>query len=63
MIKITDASGAEKYINCDLIEKIEKIPETRVMLLNGRAYIVQESPEELIRRVVEFKKLCAASGG
>ena len=59
MIKITDVSGKEKYLNCDLIEKIEIIPDTLLVLFNGKSFIVKESPDEIIDRIAEFKKRCA----
>lgn len=61
MIKITDVSGKEKYLNCDLIEKIEIIPDTLLVLFNGKSFIVKESPDEIIDRIAEFKRRCAVS--
>jgi len=58
LIKITDVSGKEKYLNCDLIEKIEVIPDTLLVLFNGKSFIVKESPDEIIDRITEFKKRC-----
>ncbi|OGV39468.1 MAG: hypothetical protein A2020_02965 [Lentisphaerae bacterium GWF2_45_14] len=61
MIKITDVSGKEKYLNCDLIEKIEVIPDTLLVLFNGKSFIVKETPDEIIDRITDFKRRCAAS--
>lgn len=60
MIKVTDVSGKEKFLNCDLIEKIEVIPDTLVVLVTGRNFIVKETPEEIIERISEFKRRCNA---
>ncbi len=61
MIKVTDMQGNEKFINCDLIEKIELIPETLVTLINGHNTIVSETPEELIESIQLFKKRCSSA--
>lgn len=58
MIKVTDVGGNEKYINCELIEKIELIPDTLLVLVNGHNFIVSEKPEEIITKIVEFKRQC-----
>ncbi len=61
MIKITDIAGVSKYLNCDLIERMESAPDTVLCLVNGRTIIVKESPEEIIERVLEFKRRCLES--
>ena len=66
LIKITDISGTEKYINPDLVEQIEVVPDTLLTLFNGHRYLAREEPEEIIRRIAEFKSRCnipTAAGG
>lgn len=58
MIKVTDVGGNEKYINCDMIEKIELIPDTLLVLNNGHNFIISETPEQVIDRIAEFKSRC-----
>ena len=58
MIKITDVGGNEKYINCDLIERIEVIPDTLLVLVNGHNVIVRDRAEDVIERIVEFRRNC-----
>ena len=43
-------------INAELIEYIEEIPETVIVLVGGRKIIVNETKEEIIKMVVEYKK-------
>lgn len=43
-------------INADQIEVIEQTPDTVITLINGHKYIVTESAEEVINRVVAYKK-------
>lgn len=58
MIKVTDVGGNEKYINCEMIEKIELIPDTLLVLSNGHNFIISETPEEVIDRIADFKNRC-----
>ena len=58
MIKITDVGGTEKYINCDLIERIEIIPDTLLVLVNGNNIIVREDAANVISKIVEFRRSC-----
>lgn len=58
MIKITDVGGNEKYINCDLIERIEVIPDTLLVLVNGHNVIVKDKADDVIQRIVEFRRSC-----
>jgi len=58
MLKITELSGRETYINCDLIERISGGADTAIHLLNGATIIAKERPGELIERIVEFKRRC-----
>ncbi|MGE0032907.1 MAG: flagellar FlbD family protein, partial [Pseudothermotoga sp.] len=34
----------------------EALPDTTITLFNGKKYNVQESVEEVIRRVIEYKR-------
>lgn len=57
MIAVTRLRGAgELVINADLIETVEATPDTVITLTTGHKIIVQEPPEEIIRRVVQFKR-------
>ena len=58
MIKITDIAGSSKYLNCDLIERMESTPDTVICLVNGRTIIVKETPDQIIERILEFKRRC-----
>lgn len=59
MIKVTDVGGREKYVNSDLIEKIELVPDTLIVLINGNNFIVREKPGEIVERIVEFRRRCS----
>jgi len=54
MIRLTRLNDEEFVINCGQIERIETIPESNVVLVSGKHYVVKESVEEIIDRVIEY---------
>jgi len=56
MIKLVGLDNKEYILNADHIEKLEAIPESVITLTNGRKYLVQESNEEIVRKVIEYKR-------
>lgn len=59
MIIITRLAGKEEkevVINAELIEIIEEIPETLITTLSGKKIMVKEKKEEIINKVVAYKK-------
>ncbi|MFU0823742.1 flagellar FlbD family protein [Clostridium sp.] len=56
MINVTGLNNKQMYLNSDHIEKIEQVPETIITLTNGKKYIVLETPQEIINRVIEYKR-------
>lgn len=55
MIKITGMNKKEFILNAEHIEKIEEVPESVITLVNGKKYIVLESVDEIIDRVIKYK--------
>lgn len=55
MINVTAMNNKEFILNADHIEKIEEVPETLITLTNGKKYIVLESVEEIIEKVIRYK--------
>ncbi|MCB2291924.1 flagellar FlbD family protein [Clostridium algoriphilum] len=56
MIRLTGFNKKEFILNAEVIEKIEMMPETLITLVNGKKYIVIEDTEEVIEKVVRYKK-------
>ncbi len=56
MIWLTRLNGDRFVLNADHIETIESNPDTTILLTNGDKYIVAESVEEVIDRVIEYKR-------
>ena len=60
MIKVTRLNEKEYYINPHQIESIEVHPDTTLLMLSGKHVVVKESVEELIERIVEYRRLIGA---
>ncbi|HTQ57541.1 MAG TPA: flagellar FlbD family protein [Bryobacteraceae bacterium] len=56
MIYVTRLNHTPIVLNADLIEHIETTPDTVVSLTTGQKLVVLESADEVIRRVVEFRR-------
>lgn len=56
MIRLTRLNGCPFFLNSDLIEFIEATPDTVVTMLNGGKVLAKESPEEVVNRVIEFRR-------
>jgi uncharacterized protein YlzI (FlbEa/FlbD family) len=60
MIRLTRLNGSSIALNSDLIKFVENAPDTVITLINGEKMIVRESTEELIRKLVEFRRTVLA---
>lgn len=56
MIQVTRLDGTELIINSDMIEFVEETPDTIVTLTDGKKVIVKEGPNEVIERIVSFRR-------
>ncbi len=56
MIELTKLNKKKFVLNCELIETVESTPDTLITLRNGKLYIVAESPREVVRLTVEYKR-------
>lgn len=56
MIHLTQMNGKKFVLNAEMIETIESTPNTVITLINGRKLIVLESVDEVVDKVIEYKK-------
>ena len=56
MIALTRINHLPLVLNSDLIEHIEATPDTVISLTNGQKLVVLESIDEVVRRVMEFRR-------
>ncbi|HEY6562619.1 MAG TPA: flagellar FlbD family protein [Polyangiaceae bacterium] len=60
MIHVTRIKGQHAAVNPDLIETIEETPDTVICFTSGEKMIVLESLQEIIDRVVAFRRALLA---
>lgn len=56
MIHVTRINRVPLVLNSDLIEHIESTPDTVISLTNGQKYVVLETADELVQKIVEFRR-------
>ncbi|MCC6445219.1 MAG: flagellar FlbD family protein [Armatimonadetes bacterium] len=57
MIKVTRFNTTHVLaVNADLIELVEASPDTMITLVNGKKLLVRETLDEVITKVVEYRK-------
>ena len=56
MIQLTRLNNARLALNSDLIKYVEEAPDTVITLLNGEKLVVRETTEQVIERVLEFRR-------
>ncbi len=56
MIYLTRINHVALVLNSDLIEHIESSPDTIVTLTNGQKFVVLEPVEDIVKKVIEFRR-------
>jgi len=60
VIHLTRLNSHALTVNSDLIKFIENAPDTMLTLTNGEKIVVRESADEIIKRVIEFRRAVLA---
>ena len=55
MIQLTRLNHVPLIVNADLIEHVEVTPDTVVTLTTGQKFLVLESSEEIVSKVIQFR--------
>ena len=56
MIKLTRLNASPLAVNSDLIKFVEQAPDTVITLITGEKIVVRESAQEVLEKVVEFRR-------
>ena len=56
MIWLTRLNSHPLAVNSDLIKFVEQAPDTVLTLLNGEKVVVRESAEEVLSRIIGFRR-------
>ena len=60
MIEVTRLNGKKVWVNPHQIEFIEVNPDVTLVMLSGKAVIVKEKPDELIKKIIEYRRQIGA---
>ncbi|SMC65908.1 flagellar FlbD family protein [Sporomusa malonica] len=58
MIRVTKLKSQDRdfIVNAELIETIEETPDTVITLTSGKKLIVEESMDEIVRKVMDYRR-------
>ena len=56
MIRLSKLNNQEFALNSELIETIEQTPDTVITMTTGNKYVVKETQDEIIRRIILYKR-------
>jgi len=56
LIYLTRLQGESLVLNSELLLLIERTPDTTLVLVSGQRIMVQETPEEVVGRVVDYRR-------
>jgi flagellar protein FlbD len=56
MIRLTRINHVPLVLNSDLIEHVEITPDTVIAMTSGQKFLVLESADEVIERVIDFRR-------
>jgi len=60
MIQLTRLNHVPLVLNSDLIEHVEVTPDTVVTLTTGQKMVVLETAEEVVERIIRFRRAVLA---
>lgn len=60
MVRLTRLNNAPIVLNSDLIEHVDITPDTVIVMATGQVFRVRESADEVIDRIVEFRRRLVA---
>lgn len=57
MVILTKLNGKDIMLNEHHIENVAETPDTVITMTNGHTYIVQESIEEILHKIIAFNRV------
>lgn len=56
MIELTRLNHVQFFLNPDLVEQIERTPDTVIRLTTGVRVVVEEPPEVVVDRIIAYRQ-------
>jgi flagellar protein FlbD len=63
LIQLTRLNHVPLIVNSDLIEHVEVTPDTVVALTTGQKFLVLESAEQVVEKVIQFRSAILRESG
>ncbi|OJF77630.1 MAG: flagellar protein FlbD [Treponema sp. CETP13] len=60
MIEVERLNGTLYWINPHQIEIIECNPDVTLCMLSGKKFVVKNSPEDIIKKIIDYRKKIGA---
>lgn len=57
MLLVTRLDGSRFYVNPDLIQTIERTPDTIITLTNNTKIVVKEKAESIVEQFIEYQQM------
>jgi flagellar protein FlbD len=61
MIALSRLNKEQFVLNAEYIETIEETPDTIITLTNGKKLMVKDRLDDVVKRVIEYHRLCNQS--
>jgi len=61
MVTLTRITGTQFALNPDLIERVDRTPDTVITLVDGTKYLVREGLDEVIAAILDYRARVLAS--
>ncbi len=58
MIELTQTDNRRFVLNCEHIQTIHSIPETKITTFDSHIYLVKEDVDEVVKKVIAYKQQC-----
>ncbi len=56
MIEVERLNGSKYFLNPHMIESMESLPDLTITMLSGKKIVVRNSPEDIINKIVNYRK-------
>ena len=62
MIELKRLNGTSFFLNPELVEQMERTPDTVITLVTGNNLVVLETPEEVTEKILAYRKKVNGEG-
>ena len=56
MIAVTRFNGSKMYINAELVQTVEGVPDTIITLTDNTKIIVKEPPDIVVAEIIAYRR-------